>query len=151
MEVELREQVASSFAGKHLKSLLNDKVFNHFRKEVSAQVDEEIAKNVATMKRDGWRTRVHLDTKIREAIRDSVEKAAKAAFGDEMVREYVDKEARRVKADVDYKIDRAIKRAISKEKLGEVVAARVQELLTTAANLADCAAGGKQERVINVD
>ena len=80
LEVELRQQIVDQFTTKHLKSLLNDKVFNQFRKTVSGEVDTAIADCLARTTKRGWRREVSIDSEIKTKIREAVRAEAEDIF-----------------------------------------------------------------------
>jgi hypothetical protein len=145
--VELREQVANKFAERHLKALLNDKVFNQFRKTISAEVDKAISNCLARTERHGWRTQVTLTEGIREKIRDAVQAEAASVFDPTTIQAHIDERMRHHQDRATTLVRKAVDNAITERKIDEIVRERIIQRLDMAATMEG---GPDRERVIDV-
>lgn len=139
LEVELRQQIADQFATKHLKSLLNDKVFNQFRKTVSAEVDSAIHDCLARTTKRGWKREVSINAEVREKLREAVRAETENVFRGQ-ISDAIDAEVEKYKRFAENRLRAALKDAFSEQKINELIDAGVQQRLELAASF------GKHEK-----
>lgn len=148
MEAKLREQIANQFAEKHLKALLNDKVFNQLRRKMSDWADEAIAKRVGTVKTNLWtRPTITIAAQLQAAIRQRVEEVSNELIEDkiqDMIRDAV----RRYELQLTDRLRSVLNDALSEQKIDELVEKGIQGRLQLAAELSK---DGRPKRSIQVD
>ena len=141
MQVKLRHQIVENFAEHHLKCLLNDKVFNKFRKRVSELVDKEFAKQIGKTEKTGWQRARTLTVEFREVISKAVTEAAEEVLRQQLepaldefterMQRYTENRYRNALKDFDKRLDEYFTEA----KLDQLVEARVNDRLALAASL----------------
>lgn len=140
LEVQLRHQVADQFAGKHLKSLLNDKLFNRWKRQLSDEIDATIAEHVGKVTRDPLK-KVFLTPSLRDKIREAAEEAAERVFSEataeklqKLERSFVDT-VDRIQRQATQDLRQAVESVFSEKNIERLVELRVQQRLETAASL----------------
>lgn len=140
LEIELRQQIADQFADKHLRSLLNNKVFNQWRKTLSTEVDSAIQESLAKTTKQGWRRTVTLNGDIRERIHEAVQEAAEEAIKKEVdnvvakVATNYEKRAEERFARIERRVAGQVAEAVSEAKLDKLIDLGVQRRLDMAAS-----------------
>jgi len=149
LEIDLREQVARSFAGKHLAKLIDDEIRRLLALKANSIATQAVSDQIGEMKVQGYRNaHAALRPAFKDAIVDAVCAAADEYYSIEKIRKFVDEQCDRLKARIECTIERTVNRAITEKKIEEMVEARVLQRLTMAASLG--AQDGKPLRVVDL-
>lgn len=139
LEVHLREQVADQFAQKHLRSLLNDTVFNNWKKRVNEWTKDEIERHL-NRTHERWRgEQVTLAAELQNRIRDRIDSEISAA---------IDSRVRTVVKRVEEQMIEKISDTFDSKRIEALVERGVAQRLEMAASLCR---NGKEQRAIDLD
>lgn len=128
--------MANQFADKYLKCLLNDKVFNRVRKEISDSLDATMDKALLQYEQRGWTKEARLSDVVRTKIQEAVSVAVATAIDAQItaqLRGQLDAAVERYHAKTVAAVNKAMLQILDDKKIEEYVNAEVLKRLEAAA------------------
>ena len=142
MEVELRQQVANSFAGKHLKSLLTTKMVKDSLADAQSDVNKLVeagrkearkylAKQVGEIKKRNWSEEVELNEKFKNKICQKMRKAAEDEIPLDTIVEKLNERTEYLKDHFDQRVQKTVREYMD-DGFKKAVDAEVQRIISNA-------------------